>query len=104
MNAAERALLDDLQTISTWESNHVADFADYDACKLRDHERLFLIYRATHATNKMEYEFQQSLKCLNDSRTRWKSPPANLTPADIVSGLEKIESNVNVQWKTNFNF
>jgi hypothetical protein len=105
VNAAERALLADLQTISGWESNHLeeTDFnIDYDASKARDHERLFLIYQMTHETNKMEFEFQQSLECMARSRNnRGEQSPAAITPDEIAKGLEKLEQNANVRWKTN---
>jgi hypothetical protein len=104
VNAAENALLTDLQTISGWESNHLegTDFnIDYDALKASAHERLFLIYRATHETNKMEFEFQQSLHCMARSRNSRGVPPLSITPDDIVKGLEKLEGNANVRWKTN---
>jgi len=104
VNAAADALLKDLQTISEWESNHLegTDFnIDYDACKAIDHKRLFLIYRATHETNKMEFEFQQSLDCMARSSNSRGVQQLSITPDDIVKGFEKLEANANVRWKTN---
>jgi hypothetical protein len=104
VNAAEQTLLADIQTISEWESNHLegAGFnIDYDALRARDHERLFLIYRATHETNKMKFEFQQSSDCMARSRNSRRVPELSIVPDDIVKGFEKLESNANVRWKTN---
>jgi hypothetical protein len=108
VNAAESVLLTDLQTISGWESNHLegTDFnIDYNALKARDHERLFLIYRMTQQTNKMEFEFQQSCEYLARSKnSHGESPSSPITPDDIISDLQKLEQSANVQWKTNINF
>jgi hypothetical protein len=52
VRAAERSLLEDLQTVDGYESNHLKAI-DFDAARALDHERLFLIYRKTLETNKM---------------------------------------------------
>ncbi|MGA3163004.1 MAG: hypothetical protein ABSD77_02220 [Verrucomicrobiota bacterium] len=108
VRAAEKTLLDDLQTLSKYESNHLegTDFRiDFDAAKSLDHERLFLIYRKTHETNKMEFEFQQSLGCLARSNNKWRlPPPPSMTHDEFAQKIEKREHGANVRWKTNTDF
>jgi len=103
--AAERTLLGDLQTLSEWESNRVegTDFKiDYDARKALDHEGLFLIYRKTHETNKMEFEFQQSMDYMAQSRhNAGETPPPSITYDEFARELEMREQKANVRWKTN---
>ncbi len=98
---AEQILLEDLKTIPEYESNHIEGI-DFDEAKALDHERLFLIYRKTHETNKMEYEFQQSMDCIDRSRRNWKLPPLPyVTYEDFAKELNMRERGVNVRWKTN---
>src|SRR5450432_315731 len=73
IRGAESTLLNDLQMLSQYESNHVQSI-DFDMARAMDHERLFLIYRKTHETNKMEFEFQKSIELLNQEGQKWKSP------------------------------
>jgi hypothetical protein len=101
VRAAEKTLLDHLKTIPEYESNHVEGI-DFDAAKALDHERLFLIYRKTHETNNMEFEFQQSMDCMARSRQSWKlSPPPSMTYDEFARKLDMREQTANVRWKTN---
>jgi hypothetical protein len=101
VRAAEKALLDHLKTIPEYQSNHVEGI-DFDEAKALDHEGLFLIYRKTHETNKMEFEFQQSMDCMAQSRHNWKlSPPPSITYDEFAKELDMREQRANVRWKTN---
>ena len=101
VRAAEKTLLDHLKTIPEYESDHIEGI-DFDAAKALDHERLFLIYRKTHETNKMKFEFQQSMDCMARSRQNWKlSPPPSITYDEFARELDMREQKANVRWKTN---
>jgi hypothetical protein len=101
VRAAEKTLLDHLKTIPEYKSNHVEGI-DFDAAEALDHERLFLIYKKTHETNKMEFEFQQSMDCMARSRHNWgESPPPSITYDEFARELDTREQKANVRWKTN---
>jgi hypothetical protein len=101
VRAAEKALLDHLKIIPQFESNHV-EGTDYDGAKALDHEGLFLIYRKTHETNKMEFEFQQSMEYLARYRHTWKiPPPPPITYDEFARELDMREQRADVKWKTN---
>lgn len=101
IRAAERALIDGLQTVDQFERRHVEGI-DFDAAKALLHERLFLIYLKTHKTNKMTLEFQQSMECLARSDRRWGlPPPPNMSYQTLAQKLNWRERNANVRWKTN---
>lgn len=101
VRAAEKTLLDHLKTIPEYENDHVEGI-DFDEAKALDHERLFLIYRKTHETNKMEFEFQQSMDCLARFAQNWKlSPPPSITYDEFARELDLREQKANVRWKTN---
>lgn len=101
IRAAEKALLDGLQTVSRYESTKTEGL-DFDAGKALLHERLFLIYRNTHETNKMVIEFQKSMECTSRSRRRWGEPlgPA-MSYEEFAQKLDLRERGANVAWKTN---
>ena len=101
VRAAEKVLLTDLKTISEYEKNRVGGY-DFDMAKATRHERLFLIYRKTHETNKMEFEFEQSLECINRSnQRRGLPPPIRISYEEFAKKLEKADSGLNVRWMTN---
>lgn len=103
IQAAEGSLLNGLQTISEYESQHVAGI-DFDSARGLFHERLFLIYLQTHETNKMMLEFQKSMECMARSKRRWgESPPPVMSYEEFAKKLNSRERNVNVGWKTNGN-
>jgi hypothetical protein len=101
VRSAERSLLEDLRTVDGFESNHLKGM-DYDALRATDHERLFLIYRKTHETNKMEAEFQYSIDCIARSSRRWGGPPPPvMTYDEFAQKIEFVEHDLDVRWKTN---
>jgi hypothetical protein len=103
VRAAEKTLLDHLKAIPEYESDHVEGI-DFDAAKALDHERLFLIYRKTHETNKMEFEFQQSIDYMARSSRNWGHPPPVILSYDeFAKALDMREQKANVRWKTNTN-
>jgi hypothetical protein len=101
IRAAEKTILDHLKTIPEYENDHVEGI-DFDAAKALDHERLFLIYRKTHETKKMEFEFQQSMDYMAQSRhNAGETPPPSITYDEFARELDMREQKANVGWKTN---
>ena len=74
VRGAEKALIDHLPTLSREESNQVRGI-DYDMARAIVHERLFLIYRKTHETNKMKLEFEESMQHLRRFDEKNGLPP-----------------------------
>ena len=98
---AEKALLEGLQVVSEYESKDIEGI-DFDAAKAIYHERLFLIYRKLHETNKMAFEFQESMKCMVQSRRRRGLDPEPASSYDdFAEKLDLREQRANVRWKTN---
>ena len=101
VDAAENALLDGLKTLSKLEKDGI-ERIDFDAVKATFHDGLFLIYRRTHQTNKMVFEFEQIVDCLaRSSRSRGLPPPPSITYDELANAIERVERNANVRWKTN---
>ncbi len=101
IRGAERALLDGLESISNYENNYTIEGTDFYAHRATYHERLFLIYQATHETNKMESELQLSLACVNQSRQSQHLPPLDMTAREFSEKLHNLDVGQNVQWETN---
>ena len=98
IQGAERALLDDFQTLSEYESNRL-DTIDYDMARAIDHEELFLIYARTHQTNKMESEFHKSMECLSRYDERLKLPLQSFTYETLSNDVERSDRGIDVRWK-----
>ena len=98
---AEKSLLDGLQALSKYKSSKIEGI-DFDAREALYHEGLFLIYRRTHETNKMDVEFRNSFECMARSRQRWgQVPPPSMTYDEFADQLDMREHGTNVRWKTN---
>jgi hypothetical protein len=98
---AEKAVLADFDTISEYESNHIKGL-DFDVARAQNHERLFLIYRKTHETNKMAFEFEQSMESLSQSAKKWGlPPPMRVSYEDFAGKLEKNGRWRRARWMTN---
>ena len=64
------------------------------------HERLFLIYRKTQETNKMEIEFGKSMESLKRYTQRaGLPPPTNFTYEVLADKMERSERGLDVKWK-----
>lgn len=101
IHAAEQVLLGDLKNIQKYKNDHLPGI-DFDSAESTIHERLFLIYRKLHETNKMEIEFEQNNECIARSRQHWKLPPVHAGSYEsLAEAMNKLERNANVRWKTN---
>ena len=87
-----------LDTLAFEESNHV-EGTDYEMARAITHERLFLIYRKTGDTNKMESEFKASIECLDQFKRTHGIAPTNFTYDSLAAILEKSERGLDVRWK-----
>jgi hypothetical protein len=97
LQTVERVLTNYLQTISD-EENHRVKGKDYQMAKTIVHERLFLIYRHTGETNKMQHEFDQSMEWLGRFNRYHGRPPPTFTVDSLAAVLEKSESGKE-KWK-----
>jgi hypothetical protein len=96
---AEKAMIAYLNTITEDESKRRGGI-DYYMARATTHERLFLIYRKQHDTNKVESEFRQSLEWLDRYKKRVGIPPTtNLTHEAFAALLERSERGLEVRWK-----
>jgi hypothetical protein len=101
IRGAEKALLDGLKAISEYQRNYTVRGTDFDGHKASFHERLFLIYQATHETNKMDGELRQSIEYVNRSRQAQHLPLLAMTDKEFAGKLENLDHGKDVHWKTN---
>ncbi len=97
LRTVESTLTNYLQTISNEENKGVLG-TDYDMARAITHERLFLIYRKTGETNKMQQEFDQSMEWLGRFNRKHGRPPPDFSPNSLAAILEKSESGKE-KWK-----
>ena len=97
---AEAALLEYLQELNHHESNRVKG-VNFDLARALAHERLFLIYRKTGETNKMNAEYQRSIEHLiKHAQTTGGDVPTNITFEWLAERTERSERGLPVKWKT----
>ena len=102
VHQAEIALLDGLKWASKCEEEYGRiPGIEIGACKAAFHERLFLIYEATHDTNKMESELRQSMECINQSRQSQDLPPFTENESVFARKLHNLDNGKNIRWRTN---
>jgi hypothetical protein len=101
IRGAEKALLDGLNSVSEHEKYYRVEGTDFNAHRASFHERLFLIYQATHETNKMEAELRQSIEGVNRSRQSRQLSPVTMSDNDFARSLENLDRGKKVRWKTN---
>ena len=99
IDGAERALKEHLKALSEEENNQLKGI-DYDMARAITHQRLFLIYRKTHETNKMEIEFKNAIKSLSQAKKKvGLPPPPVITYDDFAALIERSERMEDVKWK-----
>lgn len=101
VHQAETALLDGLNWVSKHEGEYRIPGTDFAAHKAMFHERLFLIYQATHDTNKMESELRQSIECVNQSNVSQGLPALTNSESDFATKLHNLDSGKSIRWQTN---
>jgi hypothetical protein len=87
------------ELLTPYETRYKIDGTDFNAQKALFHERLFLIYQATHAKNKMESELRQSIGLVNQSRESQHVPPLNITDGEFSATLQHLDQGKEVRWK-----
>ena len=97
-DGAVRVLTDYLVTLAMEESNHIKG-TDYEMARAEAHERLFLIYRKTGDTNKMEAEFRSSMEWLDRFKRTHGITPTNFTYESLAATLERSERGLDIGWK-----
>jgi hypothetical protein len=96
--AAEAALRQYLTTLAMQRRKGYPGI-DFDGAEATTHERLFLIYRQTGATNQMEIEFAKTLECLDRCNRRDRLPPPKFTYDSLAQLIDISETNLHVGWK-----
>jgi hypothetical protein len=99
LQGAEKALLDGLKSLPTYEKNYTVDGIDFNAHRAFFHERLYLIYQATQDTNRMESELRESMNFVNQSRASWHLPAIQMTQKEFASALTNLDQGKDVRWK-----
>lgn len=102
VHQAEITLLDAVKWVSRCEEVYGRiPGIDLAASKAAFHERLFLIYEATHDTNKMESELRQSIECIKQSRQSRGLPAFTENESVVASQIHNLDNGKTIQWKTN---
>jgi len=99
IHGAQKALLNGLNAVDAYENHYTIEGIDFNAARAAFHERLFLIYQATHETNKMESELRQSIGLVNQSRASQHVPPLNMSDQEFAAKLENLDVGKDVRWK-----
>jgi hypothetical protein len=98
IRGVEKTLLNYIHVLSDEESNRVTSI-DFDMTLARVHQRLFLIYRKTRETNKMEHHYQESIKYMRKYSEKIGYNYVQPSHEALAAGIEKGESGLNVKWK-----